>query len=143
MVPGTGGVGSGLVPGTGGNNDSVALVSGVVGMGLTGVVALVSGVVGMELVGEGLVGTELVSPPGNPGISVLGSGGKGLELLVSVFGFVGGFGFAGGLTSTISWGLSLKKKIQVAAPPPPKTSRPTTIPTINFFLLGLGAGSIG
>ena len=76
-----------------------------VGMGLTGVVALVSGV----------VGTELVSPPGNPGISVLGSGGKGLVSLVSVFGFAGGFGLAGGLTSTISWGLSLKKKIQVAA----------------------------
>ena len=78
-----------------------------------------SGVVGMELVGEGLVGMELVSTPGNPGISVLGSGGKGLVSLVSVFGFAGGFGLAGGLTSTFSGGLSLKKKIQAAAPPAP------------------------
>ena len=145
-VPGflAGKEGSGLVPGSGGNNGSVELASGVLGMGLIGVVALVSGVVGTELVGEGLVGTELVSTPGNPGISVLGSGGKGLEVLVSIFGFAGGFGLAGGLTSTISWGFSLKNIIQLAAPAPPKTSRPTIIPTTNnFLLLALGAAVIG
>ena len=122
-----------MVPGIGGNNGSVELASGVLGMGLIGVVALVSGV----------VGTELVSTPGKPGISVDGLGGKGLELFVPLGGFVLSGRFFPPSTFAFSWGLSLKNNIQLAAPAPAKTSRPTTIPTTNnFLLLALGAAVI-
>ena len=42
----------------------------------------------LGVVGSGLVGTALVSTPGKPGISVDGSGRKGVELFVPLGGFV-------------------------------------------------------